>query len=213
MGRDKADTYEGWSAPGVRITRWISRDELLLMLDRHYWVHPPVHPTTLRNWEREQVLPHPHVRRHIDGLTRALYPVWAVTMIMELRHEQAKGRSLQELRDYMRGSARHASYLARDADPNIPREHWRPPPPRIYADDLPPRADLLTHDQRDSLAEIIEMALMYQAAPTDDDPYAVRLSPFAQWVRDAVDAKLVLTGADGQRVTIPIPLDILHATD
>jgi len=203
--RQESETYQHWAASGATITREITRDELLALVER-YWVHPPVNSTTLRNWEREKILPHPRLAKHIDGLTRALYPVWAVTMIMELRHEQAKGRVLKDLRVLMRESARRCSLLHAEADPTIPREKWLPAPPRIY-DEPPLNADMLTHGQRNLLVDIVEMALFYQEARTEEDPYAVKLSPFASWLRTVEDVKLVLTAPDGTQVTIPVPLD------
>lgn len=209
--RAPKEGYKHWAGLDAPIRRLITRDELLTLLGR-YRLTPEVTEFTLRNWERQGVLPHPELGKHIDGLVRALYPVWAATMIMELRHELNQGKKLRDLVPYMRSSARQAARLGNGGDSSIPRERWLPPPPRIY--DTPKLdPDELTSWQRDHLSMAIEMALYFEDAPTEDDPFATVRSRFADWLNTVEDIKLVLTSPNGEEVAIPIDLDGVSSTE
>lgn len=79
----------------------LSRDELLEALrDRGI----EISPYTLEHYRRNGVLPRPVRQRH-GGVTQPVYPVWFIPAIEHLKQLQAEGKSLEEIKPWMRSWA------------------------------------------------------------------------------------------------------------
>jgi DNA-binding transcriptional MerR regulator len=83
----------------------LTREELLEELNRR---GTEVTEPQLVYWERQHVIPRP-IRKHRDGVPRALYPTAAIEIIEQLRGMQDAGHSLRTIGSAMR---RHAQIVA-----------------------------------------------------------------------------------------------------
>jgi len=202
------DTWEHWQAAGAPSVRLLTRAELISELQR-YHVYPEVTPSDLRYWEYWGILPRP-VRKGDGkgGRAAARYPVWFITLIMALRHLQADGVALEEMRPLLLMEARRVSNPPEDSRlrvaglPPMPHIHERYPfTPEIVAK--------LNPEQQQTVAMLAEMLIDSIVEPYDygPEPYEIRVSAEESLPFTIIKAELTLIDERGRRVTVFLPVE------
>lgn len=92
------ETWLDWMPPGVPEPELLSRDELLEALHAR---GVEITRFALEHYRRKGVLPRPVRRRH-GGVTQAVYPAWFVPAIEHLKQMQESGKSLDDIKPWMR---------------------------------------------------------------------------------------------------------------
>jgi len=202
------DTWERWQAPESPRVRLLTRPELITELER-YHVHPPVDVADLRYWEYWGVLPRPvHQGDGKGGRAAARYPIWMVSLIMALRHLQADGVALEEMRPLLQIEARRVSNPPEDSRL---RTVGLPPPPRIHKRyPLTPEVVAnLDPEQKQTVAMLAEMLIDSIVTPYEHGPgpYEVRVSAEESLPFAITKAEMTLTDERGRRVTFLLPVE------
>jgi len=95
-------TWRDWMPAGAPEPQLLSLPELLEALHDQHGIE--ITSYTLEHYRRQGVLPRPIRRRH-GGVTQAVYPFWFVGAIAHLKDMQGKGKSLDEIKPWMRSWA------------------------------------------------------------------------------------------------------------
>lgn len=122
--KPQRENWREW-VPDASEPRLITRGQVLDYLAR-LKTQPPVTANDLRYWEGLGVLPQPIRRRH-EGATRALYPLWYVPLVRQLRLFQLAGFTLDALPERMRAQAR----LLSERPGRAPSENEAPVPDKL----------------------------------------------------------------------------------
>lgn len=208
QAREDRETWEDWQAPGAPEVRQISRAELLAELEA-YNVQPPVKASDLRYWEYLGILPAP-VRKKHNGVVSGVYPIWIVTLVVELRYLQKAHVQLKDMREPLREEAWRISKPER---PNRLTIAGLPPAPRI-PDRYPLPPDLLTQfgpEQRERVFQCIDALLTSILEPHEEDPtnpLVILEAKSSPRIAAIVRAELTITDVNGNRTLIDLPLDI-----
>jgi DNA-binding transcriptional MerR regulator len=100
--KENRATWLDWVPEGTPEPQLLSLPELLEALRDEHGIE--ITPYTLEHYRRQGVLPRPIRRRH-GGVTQATYPVWFVSAIAHLKDMQRQGKSLAEIKPWMRAWA------------------------------------------------------------------------------------------------------------
>lgn len=98
----KPQTWLDWLPEGAPEPQVLSLPELLEALRDQRGIE--ITPYTLEHYRRNNILPRPISRRH-GGVTQSVYPMWFVDAIAYLKDMQAQGKSLEEIKPWMRSWA------------------------------------------------------------------------------------------------------------
>ena len=95
----KPETWFDWMPLGAPDPPLLSLPELLEALRDQRGIE--ITPYTVEYYRRQGVLPRPIRRRH-GGVTQAVYPIWFVDAIAHLKTMQNAGKSLDEIKPWMK---------------------------------------------------------------------------------------------------------------
>lgn len=95
---DAQPTWVEWMPDDAPEPQLLSHEELLKAVGER---GIDITQYTLDHYRRIGVLPRP-VRRRYRGVTQAVYPAWYIGAIAHLKQLQAEGKSLEEIKPWMR---------------------------------------------------------------------------------------------------------------
>ena|GEM_PF-2353794 len=96
------ETWRDWVPDAPEPDRLFTRDEVIALAARD---GTKVTVSDLRYWEALGITPRP-IRRQHNGAVRALYPIWVVWLLREVRKFQREGDNLRHIKHQIRTIAR-----------------------------------------------------------------------------------------------------------
>lgn len=99
--QSKRETWLDWMPEGAPMPDLLSHDQLLEELHSR---GVDLTSASFQHYRQRGVLPRP-IRRRYEGVTQAVYPDWFIPAIEHLRRLQSEGKSLEEIRPWMRSWA------------------------------------------------------------------------------------------------------------